>query len=174
MGSLKGKKIAVFAEQDFEDLELFYPKIRLEEEGATVEVLGWDKDSYQGKNGLTIEVDGSAKGAKAKDFDGLVIPGGFSPDHMRRHKGMVKFVQALHKAGKPIAAICHGPWLLAEADVLKGVKVTSFPSVRRDLENAGAAWEDAEVVCSKHIVTSRTPEDLGAFCKAFIRELTTG
>ena len=137
MHSLKGKKIALFVESTFEDLELFYPKIRLTEAGAEVKVIGPKKQEYEGKNGLTIEPDALIDEVSADDFDALVVPGGYSPDHMRRNKKMVQFVKQIHAQNKPIAAICHAPWLLAEADILKGVTLTSFASVSTDLKNAG-------------------------------------
>lgn len=169
---LQDVKIAILAENDFEDIELFYPKIRLAEEGAEIVIVGTGDKSYEGKHGLTIEADKDVSDCNADEFDAVVVPGGYSPDHMRQNEALIAFVQKLNEQSKPIAAICHAPWVLAEADILKGRKVTSFSSIRTDLENAGASWVDKEVVHDENLITSRDPDDLGAFCRTLIQALS--
>ncbi len=169
--SLKGKKIAIFVENMYEDLEFWYPKLRMTEEEAEVCVIAPKVDTYTGKHGLPAKSDLSIVGVKHDDFNALIIPGGYSPDHMRRHKEMVDFVKQMHNAGKPIAAICHAGWMLASADILKGKRVTSFFSLKDDLIHAGAEWIDQEVVLDGNLITSRNPHDLPAFCKKIIEVL---
>lgn len=171
--SLKGKRIAVFAEQKYEDLELWYPAIRLREEGATVTIVGsGTANEYHGKYGYPVKVDKNIDDIQVEDFDALIIPGGFAPDYMRRSEKMVQFVRDMHAAGKVIAAICHGPWMLTTAEVVSGKNVTSFFAIKSDMVHAGALWQDAEVVRDGTLITARKPEDLSAFCRAVIDALS--
>lgn len=165
------KKIAIFIENQFDEQELIYPYHRLREDFEVVLVGTEANAEYKSKSGLVMKSDISSKEAVSEDFEGLYIPGGFSPDYMRRCPESVSFAQRIAEEGKPIAAICHGPWMLISSLDLKGKEVTSFPSIRKDLENAGARWLDQEVVVSDKIVTSRTPKDLPANLKAFLELL---
>ena len=165
-------KVAILAENFYEDMELQYPKFRLIEQGFKVVIVGTEKgEKYKGKHGYPVVSDISSKDAKANDFDAVVIPGGYAPDHMRRHKATLKFVSDMDKQGKVIASICHGGWLLCSAVDLKGKNVTSFFAIADDLKNAGASWTDEEVVIDGHLITSRKPDDLPAFTKAIIDNL---
>jgi len=168
---LNGKRVAVFVADIFEDLELWYPYLRMQEEGAEAVLIGPAKQTYTGKHGLPAAADKAINEVKASDFDALVIPGGYSPDHMRRSPEMVRFVREMNEAGKPIAAICHGGWMLASAEVVEGRRVTGFFAIRDDLVHAGADWEDKEVVRDGNLITSRTPRDLPAFCRTIIESL---
>lgn len=169
---LKGKKIAIFVEKMYEDLEFWYPKLRMKEAGADVVVIAPKKEEYEGKHGIKAKADQSIMGVKSDEFHALIIPGGFSPDHMRRTPEMIEFTKKMYDEGKPIAAICHGVWILASAKVLDGKKVTSFFSIKDDLINAGAEWVDQEVVVDGNLITSRNPDDLPAFCKKIIESLS--
>lgn len=169
---LKGKKIAFFIEKFFDDLEFWYPYLRLQEEGASCIIIGPKVETYNGKGGLTATADQSIVGVKAEEFNALIIPGGYSPDHMRRVPEMVEFVKEMHNQNKYIAAICHAPWMLASAGIIKDTKLTSFFSIKDDVVNAGGEWIDKEVVCDKNIITSRNPKDLPFFCKAIIEKLS--
>ncbi len=171
MKELSGKRIAVFAADIYEDMELWYPKLRFTEAGAKVTVIGPEKKTYKSKHGYPVEADLAIAEASASDFDALVIPGGYAPDHMRRSPKMVDFVRDMNKQGKPIAAICHGGWMLASAEIVQGKKVTCFFAIKDDLVHAGAVYEDAEVVCDGNLITSRVPSDLPAFCEALILAL---
>jgi len=168
---LRGKKIAIFIEKMYEDLEFWYPYIRMKEEEADVCIVGSKVDTYEGKHGLTVKSDQSIIGVKTDEFNALIIPGGYSPDHMRRTPEMIEFVKKMNDEKKPIAAICHAGWMLASADIIKGKKVTSFYSIKDDLIHAGAEWIDQEVVKDGNIITSRNPNDLPAFCKEIIKTL---
>jgi protease I len=169
---LQGRRIALFAEDLFEDLELWYPKIRLTEAGAEVEVIGPAAGrTYTGKHGVPVTADQSATEVSAGEFDALVIPGGYSPDRMRRHEAMVRFVREMNEQGKVIAFICHAGWMPISAGILRGKRATSFFSIKDDMVNAGAKWEDAEVVVDGNLISSRTPADLPAFLRAIIGEL---
>ena len=166
------KKIAILLENLFDERELVYPYYRLLEEGFEVDLIGSNKDTiYTSKSGLTEKSTHASNEISAKDYDALVIPGGFSPDYMRRTKATVDFVRDMNKANKPIAAICHGGWMLASAIDLKGKKVTSFFSIKDDLVNAGAEYLDEEVVVDGNLISSRTPKDLPAFMKALIEKI---
>lgn len=169
--ALENTRIALFVADLYEDLEFWYPRLRMREEGAEVVVIGPEKRSYSGKHGMPAESDRAIHEVDPRDFAALIIPGGYSPDHMRRSPKMVDFVRALERDGKPVAAICHAGWMLASAGVVKGRRLTSFHSIKDDLENAGATWVDEEVVEDDGIITSRNPGDLPAFCRALIRKL---
>jgi len=170
--SLEGKRIAVLAENDYEDLELLYPWLRLIEAGAKVDIVGTGSaDSYLSKHGYPIKVDVSADAVKAADYDGVVVPGGFAPDRMRRYPALLKLVRELNAEGKVVAAICHAGWVFVSAGILKGKTVTSTPAIKDDMINAGATWIDQEVVVDGNMVTSRKPGDLPAFMKAIIAYL---
>ena len=168
---LKNKKVIIFAENYYEDLELWYQKLRLMEEGADVVVAGTGDKAYKGKNGYPLEVDGNIKDYKARDFDAVVIPGGFAPDRLRRYKEVLDFVREMNKSGKVIAAICHAGWVLASAGIAKGRKVTCVSAIKDDMTNAGAKYFDKEVVVDGSIITSRMPSDLPAFCREIIKAL---
>lgn len=172
MESLKGKRVAVLVEKFYEDLELWYPVLRLREAGCTVSIVGPKAgETYASKHGYPAKADTSAAEVKASDFDAVVIPGGYSPDHMRRCAPMVSLVTEAAKQGKVLAAICHGPWMLCSARCLKGRKVTGFFAIRDDVENAGGIWQDAAVVRDGNLVTSRTPDDLPDFMKGIFAAL---
>lgn len=170
--NLRGKRIALFIEKMYEDLEFWYPYLRMKEEGADTVIIGPKVDTYTGKHGLPAKADQSIIGVRPDEFNALIIPGGYSPDHMRRVPEMVQFVKDMNEQGKYIAAVCHAPWMLASAGILKGRKVTSFFSIKDDLLNAGAEWIDQEVICDSNLITSRNPNDLPAFCRAIIDKLS--
>lgn len=176
---LEGKKIAILATDGVEQIEFTEPKRQLEKQGAKVETIsikegkikGWDHDHWDQE----FTVDKLVTNVKAEDYHGLVLPGGqINPDLLRIDKDAVQFVRDFFDQGKPVAAICHGPWLLAEADVLKDRNVTSYPSIKTDLINAGANWTDEEVVVDQGLVTSRKPDDLPAFCRKMTEEFCEG
>jgi len=170
---LDGKRIAILAEEDFEDSELIEPLRSMKKAGAKVVIVGsGSQESYNGKRGkATVLVDTTADKVKAEDFDAVIVPGGYAPDKMRLHQSMVDLVRKAHDLGKVIAAICHGPQLLISADIVRGRRVTSWPSVAVDLKNAGADWVDAPVVQDGNLITSRKPADLPRFNKAIIEAL---
>lgn len=166
------KKIAILLENLFDERELIYPYYRLLEEGYEVDLIGTEKNTdYASKVGLVETSTHSSDGISSKDYDAVFIPGGFSPDYMRRSKATVDFVKAMDKEGKLIAAICHGPWMLASCCDIKDKKITSFPSIKDDLMHAGGIYVDEAVVQDGHIMTSRTPKDLPALLKAMINHL---
>lgn len=170
--SLKKKKVAVFVEMKYEDLELWYPALRLEEEGAEVLLVGpRAEEVYESKHGYPAKTTHAIADVSAGDIDGIVVPGGFSPDYMRREPRFKQIIQAAVDAKKPVAAICHGPWMLCSAKVLQGRRATSFYSIRDDMENAGAHWVDEAVVVDGPLITSRTPKDLIPFTQALIQAL---
>jgi protease I len=170
---LAGKRIAILAEEAFEDSELTEPLRAMKDAGATVLIVGsGSKRSYKGKRGSAeITVDTSADKVEASQFDAIIVPGGYAPDKMRLHKSMIELVRKAYAEGKIIAAVCHGPQLLISADIVKGRRVTSWPSVAVDLKNAGAIWVDEPVVRDGNIITSRKPADLPRFDKAIIEAL---
>jgi len=169
---LTGKKVMIFVEEMFNDYEYIYPYYRLLEAGAEVAVVGPAAGAkYTGKAGTTAVSTLAAAEAKAAEFAGLVIPGGYAPDMMRRHPAMVDLVRQMDAAGKVIAAICHAGWMLASAKILRGRTVTSFFAIRDDLEHAGATWIDQAVVQDGNLITSRTPADLPAFMRAVVAAL---
>lgn len=179
MAQLDGKKIAILATDGFEQSELFEPKKALEEAGAQTQVVSLQSGSIKGWNekqwGDEVSVDTTVENASASDFDGLVLPGGqMNPDKLRADENAVAFVRAFFEQKKPVGAICHGPWLLVEAGVADGRKVTSYKSIKTDLKNAGADWVDQEVVVDNGLVTSRQPDDLPAFNAKLIEEFAEG
>jgi protease I len=172
VGELAGMRVAILAESLYEDLELWYPYYRLREAGADVFVVGsGSAEVYQSKHGYPVSVDAEADTVTASQFDAVIIPGGYSPDHMRRHPGMVKLVREAHEQGKIVAAICHAGWMLASAGIARGRTLTSFRSIKDDMVNAGANWVDREVVRDGNLVTSRSPADLPAFMRTIIGAL---
>jgi len=176
---LTNKKIAFLATDGFEQVELTKPWEAIEDAGATPELVSIESGKIQGVNhdekGDTFKVDKTLDEVKASDYDGLVLPGGvFNPDALRVNEKAVSFIRDFFKQHKPVAAICHGPWTLIEADVVKGRVMTSWPSLRTDLTNAGAIWVDEECVCEEGLVTSRNPDDLPAFCAKALEEFAEG
>jgi protease I len=169
--NINGKHIAILAEDGYQELELHYPRLRLIEAGARVSVLGAGKDEYHSGKGYAVRADADAAEVKAEDFDAIVIPGGMAPDKMRRHESMVSLVRKLNETGKPVAWICHAGWVPVSADIVRGRRVTSFPSIQDDMVNAGADWVDEEVVVDGNLISSRVPDDLPAFCKAILAAL---
>jgi protease I len=169
--TLQNKTILFFAGPLYEDLELWYPKIRLEEEGARTVVAGTGEKTYQGKRGYPITVDTSVDVIQAADFDGLVIPGGYAPDIMRRSGKLLQLTREIYQAGKPVAFICHAGWVPISAGIVRGKRGTSVGAIKDDLVNAGMLWEDSPVVVDGNLISSRTPADLPVFCKAIIAAL---
>jgi protease I len=170
--TLKGKRVAILAENIYQEMELWVPYYRLKEEGAEIKIVGaGGAKSYTSKLGYPVNVDVQADAVSAADFDAVVVPGGFAPDMMRRHEAMVRLVREAAQQGRVVAAICHAGWMLCSAGVLKGRRATSFFSIKDDMINAGAAWVDQDVVVDSNIITSRKPDDLPVFCKAIIRAL---
>ncbi len=168
------KRIALLLENLYDERELLYPFYRMLEEGYEVDLIGTEKDStYKSKNGLPSVSDVASKDASADDYDAVIVPGGFSPDLMRLRKATVDFVNQMHQQNKPIAAICHGPWIMVSSCDLKGKRLTGFPSLQVDIENAGATYVDEEVVVDGNLITSRTPKDLPAFMKAILKALAS-
>ena len=179
MTKLNGKNIAILTENGFEEVELTSPKRALEEAGATVHIISpqeekvkaWDHDHWS----IELPVDTNIADAKCDDYDALVLPGGvLNPDKLRRNTEAVEFAKDFLEAGKPVAAICHGPQLLIETGLLEGREMTSYSSIQTDLKNAGANWHDREVIVDNGLVTSRSPDDLEAFNKKMIEEIAEG
>jgi protease I len=176
---LDGLNVAILATDGFEQSELFEPKKALEEAGAAVKIVSLEAGEIKGWNeknwGDSIAVDLTVDEALAEDFDALQLPGGvMNPDKLRMNEKAVRFIKAFFDAGKPVAAICHAPWTLVEAGVVNGRTVTSWPSVKTDLINAGAKWVDEEVVADNGLVTSRKPQDIPAFNRKMIEEFAEG
>lgn len=176
---IDGKRVAILATDGFEQSELVEPKRALEEAGAITEVVslhpgeikGWNEQNW----GESVQVDKTVDQASAEDYDALMLPGGvMNPDKLRLQPQAVALVRDFMEAKKPVAAICHGPWLLVEADVVRNRRVTSYPSIQTDLVNAGAKWSDEEVVVDQGLVTSRKPDDIPAFCRKMVEEIAEG
>jgi protease I len=165
---LSGKKIVILCGPDYEDMELHYPRYRLMEEGADVVVAGIGPTDYKGKKGYPITVDAQIGDLNAKDFDAVVVPGGYAPDHMRRSEDLLRFVRAMDDQGKAVAAICHAPWVTISAGMMKGRRATCVPAIKDDVINAGADYVDQPVVVDGNLVTSRRPDDLPQFLPALI------
>lgn len=179
MSHLSGKRVAILVADGFEQSELLEPLRVLRKHQAEVDIVSPADGKVQGfehfDKGQQVEVDVPLAEADAADYDALVVPGGlFNPDALRVEQPALAFTRAFFDAGKPVAAICHGPWVLANAGVLEGRTLTSVPNIRKDLENAGARWVDDEVVVDNGLVTSRTPEDLPAFCAKLVEEIAEG
>jgi len=167
---LNGKRAAVLVEQQYQEMEIWYPVYRLREGGCTVTLVGPEAgQTYPSKLGYPAKSDKSIKDVSANDFDLVVIPGGFAPDFLRRNEGILRFVSTMAEQGKVVAAICHGPWVLCSTQALKGKKATCFFAIKDDVMNAGANYVDAEVVRDGNLITSRKPDDLPAFLQTIIQ-----
>jgi protease I len=172
---LKQARIAVLVEQQYQEMEVWYPIYRLREAGCKVTLVGPEAGAtYPSKLGYPAKSDKAAKDVTANDFDALVIPGGFAPDFLRRHEAVIKLVKQFAEANKPIAAICHGPWVLCSTSALRGKKATCFFAIKDDVINAGANYVDAEVIRDGNIITSRKPDDLPAFVVELMRAIAEG
>jgi protease I len=176
---LQGKRVAMLVADGFEQVELTEPKRALESAGATVSIVSPQPDQVRGWQhtdwGDNFPVDVPLESARAEDFDALVLPGGvMNPDTLRRNEWALQLVRAFYESGKPIAAICHGPWTLIDAGIVSGRRMTSYHSLQTDLKNAGAEWVDEEVVTDMGLVTSRTPDDIPAFNRKVIEEIAEG
>lgn len=162
-------KILAFVDEEFEDLEMWYPVLRLREEGARVDIVAAKSNTtYHGKYGVPIISTYAFHEVHEKDYQGLYVPGGWAPDKLRRYVEVLNLTQQFHAANKPIAQICHAGWVLISAKIVNGYTMTSTPGIRDDLENAGATWIDEEVVIDRNIISGRRPPDLPAFTKAFV------
>lgn len=169
---LQNKKVIALVEEDFEDLEHWYPVYRLREEGAQVDLVGPKANSvYNGKHGVPAKTDYAFNDIDAANYDGIIIPGGWAPDKLRRYPEVLTFIQEMDKAKKPIGQICHAGWVLVSANVLQGKNVTSTSAIKDDMINAGATWVDEEVVIDGHLVSSRSPDDMPAYVKTFADKL---
>jgi protease I len=170
---LKGRKVVLLVENSYQDLEFWVPYYRLKEEGAEVTVVGSGSSrTYTSKYGYPAEVNKEAKEIDISKYDGVVIPGGYAPDMMRRYPEMVRIVREAYQKGKVVAAICHAGWMLASAGILKGRKVTGVSAIKDDLVNAGATYLDEEVVRDGNLISSRKPDDLPAFCREIVGALS--
>lgn len=170
---LANKRLLMFVEDVYEDLELWYPKLRMIEAGALVTVAGPEADrKYAGKHGYPCQSEAAIRDMNSETFDGVIIPGGFSPDKLRRDPKVLSLVREFAQTGKLVAAICHAGWIPISAGVYKGVKVTGSPGIKDDLVNAGAIWSDAPVVIDRLFVSSRKPDDLPQFCEGILEVMT--
>ena len=167
----RNKKVLILAADLYEDLELWYPKIRLKEAGFEVVVAAKEKKLYTGKKGYPVNADITLEEVNPDDYAALVIPGGYAPDIMRRYEKLLQIVKTMFDAGKPVAAICHAAWVPISAKIVKGKKMTCSSAIKDDVINAGAEYLDQEVVVDGNLISSRLPDDLPAFCKAIIRSL---
>jgi protease I len=171
---LRGKRIAVLAADLYQEMEIWYPLLRFREDGAETVAVGADAGkTYSSKKGYPVVADLSIADAHCKDFDAVVIPGGWAPDTLRQDERMLNFVRQMDKAGKIVAAICHAGWVLCSADILHGRKVTCFKAIKDDMVHAGAEYVDEEVVVNGNLITSRMPTDLPAFCREIVKALKT-
>lgn len=167
-----GRRVLAFVGDVYEDLELWYPVLRLREAGATVVVAGPEANVvYEGKNGYPCKSEAAISAMQSADFDAVILPGGFMPDKLRRDPKVLQLIREFAAAGKPVAAICHGGWMAISAGVYRGVRTTGSPGIKDDLVNAGAIWEDAAVVVDRNFVSSRKPDDLPDFCRELVRLL---
>ncbi len=175
MAEATGMRVLMFVGDDYEDLELQYPKYRLREAGAEVVVAGLEAGvTHRGKYGYPQVADAAVGDQSADDFDALVVPGGWMPDKLRRYGEVTSITRAFHDQGKCVASICHGAWINISADIVRGLRYTSTPGIKDDLVNAGVAeWVDQEVVIDRHHVSSRRPDDCPAFCRAILQVMTT-
>jgi protease I len=172
VATINGKRVAVLVEQQYQELEVWYPVYRLREAGAGVVLVGPEAGkTYESKLGYPAKSEAAAADVSANEFDAVVIPGGFAPDFMRRSPALIELVRAIGAAGKTVAAICHGPWVLCSTPLLRGRRATSFFAIKDDVANAGAQWVDETVVRDGNIITSRKPDDLPAFLKAILESL---
>jgi protease I len=170
MRELEGKRAAVLVEQQYQEMEVWYPVYRLREAGCKVTLVGPEAgQTYPSKVGYPAKSDKAARDVSADDFDAIVVPGGFAPDFLRRHESVLKLVGTMAEQGKVVAAICHGPWVLCSTQALKGKRATCFFAIKDDVSNAGARYTDAEVVRDGNLITSRKPDDLPAFLQAIIQ-----
>lgn len=169
---LKSARVCVLVEQQYQEMEVWYPVYRLREAGCQVTLVGPEAGvTYPSKHGYPAKADKGIRDVKASDFDALVIPGGFAPDFLRRHEAIIRLTKEMAEAGKTVAAICHGPWLLCSTAALKGKKATCFFAIKDDIVNAGASYQDAEVVRDSQLITSRKPDDLPAFLRTILAAL---
>lgn len=164
-------RVLIFAENDYEDLELWYPRLRLQEAGIEVVVAGPREPRYRSKHGYPVETDGNVAEFSPVEFQGVVVPGGWCPDRLRRYPEVLAFTRAIWEAGGLVAAICHGGWVLVSAGILRGRRCTSVPAIRDDLQNAGAVWVDEPCVRDGNLVTAQVPKDLPEFCRAMLAVL---
>lgn len=167
----KDKRVLIFAENDYEDLELLYPKLRLIEAGVQVTVAGPREKVYKSKHGYPVETDGNVADFNPADFDGVVIPGGWCPDRLRRYEEVLSFTREIANAGKLVGAICHGGWVMVSADILRGRRCTSVAAIKDDMKNAGGNWVDEPFVVDGGLVTAQVPKDLPAFCREMLAVL---
>jgi protease I len=173
--SLAGRRVAVLVEQQYQEMEVWYPVYRLREAGCVVELVGPEGGkTYASKLGYPARSTLAAADARADQFAAVVIPGGFAPDYIRRSEAMLKLVRYVYAQGKPVAAICHGPWVLCSTSALQGRKATCFHSIKDDVQNAGGTYVDQEVCVDGNVITSRTPEDLPAFVVALMELMNRG
>ena len=171
--SLEGKRVAILAEDNYQELELWYPLLRLREAGAEVKVIGTGSaEVYHSKHGYPVRVNAAADQVSPADFDAVIVPGGYAPDRLRRYPAVLDLVRGVYERGGVVAAICHAAWVLVSAGILKGKKATCVPAIKDDVINAGATYVDTEVVQDGNLITSRVPDDLPAFCRTIIAALS--
>jgi protease I len=169
---LQGKKIAVLVADQYQELEVWYPLLRFREDGAETDAVGAEAgNTYLSKKGYPVVANRSIADVHTNEYDAVVVPGGWAPDTLRQDSRVLKFVREMHRSGKLVAAICHGGWVLASAEIVKGVRTTCFKAIKDDLIHAGAVYEDTEVVVDGNIISSRVPTDLPAFCREIARAL---